>query len=411
MINNNVKRKSVVEVIYDYKGFKSAEIYNDSDTYGKHFNILSNKLKAHSNGKENGKKYIVTRLVLHLIFLNDLLIKFFNMCKPILIYSATFLHFEESIHNLKWFLINIIEEKNVTPKLGNILLAKIVDMVIGIILLNWFLQNEDEVINIIQTTIADIVTSLKDLLLYLMGSPIGLKLNYAFNKTLGKFFFYHISLWRVFLQGMQPLLKSNFKYLVLPGALGFSFQIAMLSDIISIVTFHVYCIYVYAARLFSLQIRGLVSLWKLFIGRKYNPLRQRVDSCQYSQNQLFIGTLGFTISLFLLPTTMMYYAVFATFRLVILLIDGLLFGFRYLLNMLPLYVTVLWIFNASSLAGTIYIRCKNNCEQADRVLVEATLHTLPLTISIRKVIPKSMQPITSQSIGYIFHCMVTGVLV
>lgn len=63
-------------------------------------------------------------------------------------------------------------------------------------------------------------------------------------------------------------------------------------------------------RLFNLQLKCLISLWRLFIGKKYNPLRERVDSCQYSPNQLFIGTLIFTILLFLLPTTIMYYAVF-----------------------------------------------------------------------------------------------------
>lgn len=65
-------------------------------------------------------------------------------------------------------------------------------------------------------------------------------------------------------------------------------------------------------RLYGVQVRGLISLWRLFIGRKQNPLRHRVDSCQYSHHQLFIGTLAFTILLFLLPTTMLYYAVFTT---------------------------------------------------------------------------------------------------
>lgn len=64
-----------------------------------------------------------------------------------------------------------------------------------------------------------------------------------------------------------------------------------------------------------MQIRSLVSLWRLFIGQKYNPLRVRVDSCEYSSNQLFIGTLGFTVLLFLLPTTAMYYMVFAAVKL------------------------------------------------------------------------------------------------
>jgi hypothetical protein len=65
-------------------------------------------------------------------------------------------------------------------------------------------------------------------------------------------------------------------------------------------------------RLYSLQVSGLVALWRLFLGQKHNPLRGRVDSCHYSPDQLFVGTLAFTILLFLLPTTFMYYIVFTT---------------------------------------------------------------------------------------------------
>lgn len=65
-------------------------------------------------------------------------------------------------------------------------------------------------------------------------------------------------------------------------------------------------------RVYYLQLSGLQALWRLFLGRKHNPLRERVDSCKYSPDQLFVGTLTFTIILFLLPTTLMYYVVFTT---------------------------------------------------------------------------------------------------
>ena len=52
------------------------------------------------------------------------------------------------------------------------------------------------------------------------------------------------------------------------------------------------------------------SLWRLFRGKKWNVLRSRVDSAVYSTDQLFVGTLFFTVLLFLLPTTALYYAVF-----------------------------------------------------------------------------------------------------
>ncbi|KAJ8923233.1 hypothetical protein NQ315_001789 [Exocentrus adspersus] len=407
-INNDCERNySVVSVVYDYKGFKHSDVVpRECDNYGKHFKFLAEELRNSLNGSTNGRKSLTATVLVPVIFIVDIMLKVIQVLKPLLLYSATFLHFEENTVNLKWFLLDLIQKKHLSPKTGNILVAKIIDLTIGIVLLNWCLKNENDILNYIQTGIEDIITGLKGLLLYLMGSPIGLKLNHSFNNNLGKFFFYHISLWRVFLQGTQPLLRAYFRYLVLPGALGFSFQIAMGSDIISIATFHVYCIYVYAARLFSLQISGLMSLWRLFIGRKFNPLRQRVDSCKYTPDQLFIGTLGFTILLFLLPTTALYYAVFTTFRLVILLVNGLLLRLRFFLNTLPFYVMVLWVFNSSSVAGTVHIEWKN-CEESK---VEAKLKTLPLSTNVRKFIPDPVRRVEGKSFKCIFRNVLTGVL-
>lgn len=64
-------------------------------------------------------------------------------------------------------------------------------------------------------------------------------------------------------------------------------------------------------RLYNLQLRGLGSLSRLFIGCKRNPIPGKVDSCPYTTEQLFVGTIAFTVLLFLLPTTFVYYIVFA----------------------------------------------------------------------------------------------------
>ncbi|PZC86417.1 hypothetical protein B5X24_HaOG209136 [Helicoverpa armigera] len=44
-----------------------------------------------------------------------------------------------------------------------------------------------------------LINSLYSLLKWLMGAPVGLKLNNAFNKMLGKYFSYHVQLWWLFL--------------------------------------------------------------------------------------------------------------------------------------------------------------------------------------------------------------------
>uniref|UniRef100_A0A915IMD6 Uncharacterized protein n=1 Tax=Romanomermis culicivorax TaxID=13658 RepID=A0A915IMD6_ROMCU len=58
-----------------------------------------------------------------------------------------------------------------------------------------------------------------------------------------------------------------------------------------------------------------MSLWRLFRGKKFNPLRNRVDSAEYESQQLLFGTLVFTIFVFLMPTVLTYYCVFAYLRI------------------------------------------------------------------------------------------------
>lgn len=45
-------------------------------------------------------------------------------------------------------------------------------------------------------------------------------------------------------------------------------------------------------RLYCLKIYGLSSLWRLFRGKKWNVLRQRVDSCSYDLDQVVLQRPG-----------------------------------------------------------------------------------------------------------------------
>lgn len=46
-------------------------------------------------------------------------------------------------------------------------------------------------------------------------------------------------------------------------------------------------------------------------GKRYNVLRDRVDSWDYSIDQLILGTMLFTLVAFLAPTVIVYYGLFA----------------------------------------------------------------------------------------------------
>lgn len=60
--------------------------------------------------------------------------------------------------------------------------------------------------------------------------------------------------------------------------------------------------------------RHVYILLKCLSGKRWNSLRNRVDSYDYEIDQLFLGTLLFTIALFLLPTIATYYLFFAIVR-------------------------------------------------------------------------------------------------
>jgi phosphatidylinositol glycan class Q protein len=47
------------------------------------------------------------------------------------------------------------------------------------------------------------------------------------------------------------------------------------------------------------------------LGKRYNVLRNRVDSWEYDLDQLLFGTILFTLLAFLFPTVLVYYTLFA----------------------------------------------------------------------------------------------------
>ncbi|XP_070581207.1 phosphatidylinositol N-acetylglucosaminyltransferase subunit Q-like [Ptychodera flava] len=238
---------------------------------------------------------------------------------------------------------------------GNILCSIILDVILGIALMLWLFNNDyPSILSSQLLQLLDVVgVELQKLLNWLMGVPAGLKLNSQLDEFLGKFFLYHIYLWLSYLKVLTPFMEAILWSIGLSGCLGVSVFLSLSMDFLSMLTFHIYCFYVYAARLYSLQLYGLASCWRLFRGKKLNVLRQRVDSCQYDVDQLFLGTILFTILLFLLPTTALYYVVFTSFRLVVLILDSVLSKTVMHLNTFPAFSLMLRVIQSSMLAGGV----------------------------------------------------------
>lgn len=241
---------------------------------------------------------------------------------------------------------------------ANIFVSLLVDVALGVLLMSWLYRDDriTAIANALVPAADHVAKELNALLQWLMGAPAGLKMNRALDQVLGRFFLYHIHLWISYVHLMSPFVESLLWYGGLSAALGLTFALSLLSDTIALLTFHIYCFYVYGARLYCLKIYGLASLWRLFRGKKWNVLRQRVDSCSYDLDQLFIGTLLFTVLLFLLPTTALYYLVFTLLRLVVVLVQGVIHLTVDFVNSFPLFAAGLRVCRPYRLADGVKFR-------------------------------------------------------
>ncbi|CAG2118254.1 unnamed protein product, partial [Medioppia subpectinata] len=254
-----------------------------------------------------------------------------------------------------WAALKAVRHKRISVDVGNVLSSVLVDIVLGVITTLFLVlySSPSYWLDAALTHTDSLVNEVQSLLNLLMGMPAGLKLNRPLNTALGQFFLYHIYLWKTYMIIIKPLFAITVETLVYCGVLGFTCIISVLSDLLSLATIHIYCFYGYAARLYGLQVLGLSALWRLFRGKKWNQLRARVDSYSYGNDQLFIGTLSFTILLFLLPTVLMYYMVFLVLRVVTLSCQGALCLCIEYMSSMPLYMISLWICGSKKVAARV----------------------------------------------------------
>ena len=127
-----------------------------------------------------------------------------------------------------------------------------------------------------------VIRNLKSLIVWMMENPAGLKLNSVLSQALGNFFLYHIHLWMTYVMLVVPLLTPHLSSLArLAPATSLSLQLAAASDLFLLLTVHVHCFHAYGRRLAVSQYRGLLALWRLFLGKatvKYHHLHNKVDS-------------------------------------------------------------------------------------------------------------------------------------
>ncbi|XP_057438015.1 N-acetylglucosaminyl-phosphatidylinositol biosynthetic protein gpi1 isoform X3 [Lotus japonicus] len=169
-------------------------------------------------------------------------------------------------------------------------------------------------------------TFLRSGCVWLMGNPAGFKLNGELAGVLGMVSLNAIQIWSTLWIFVGFIFNYIIRGLSILGILcGFTVPAALVVDMITFATLHVSTLNWLIALVYSLQIQALAALWRLFRGRKWNPLRQRLDSFDYTVKQHIVGSLLFTPLLLLLPTTSVFYIFFSivdtTINLICILIE------------------------------------------------------------------------------------------
>ncbi|XP_037028421.1 uncharacterized protein LOC119068771 [Bradysia coprophila] len=257
------------------------------------------------------------------------------------------------------------------------------DVLAGLVILTWLIYLGKPGQYFMQFT-EFVVYNVRILLSSLKGSPAGLKLNVELNNFFLNCFTYHVDLWATFLVLVSPAVQYLFIPLAIIGCLGLSFQLALLSDLLVLISVHAHCFYIYTAVLYHIEVVGISALWRVFLGKRNNILKDRIESHDYTNPQLYLATMFFATLLFILPTVLVYYTVFAALRFCVYCITYTLAMIQRQILIFPTYNYLKWLTGSFVNDDNIEMTC----------LVNRTAKTANVTcpVSIISIEAKSSMP-------------------
>ena len=257
------------------------------------------------------------------------------------------------------------------------------DVIIGIAFGSYIVENANFVATQVDTLLSTwTITGLQSMITWLQGWPAGLKLNTELAVFLGELFLWVIEYWAGIIGMLRPYLPDLVIFIGFSSFAGATMPISLLSDLISILTLHIYCFYVASARIYNWQLTIITSLFHLFRGKKRNVLRNRIDSCDYDLDQLLLGTILFTLLFFLLPTVGVFYLTFASARMAIICTKAGLDTLLACLNHFPLFALMLRFKDSRRLPGGIRFRLQDT-RSARLLAAQASVPTSFIHLKVR----------------------------
>jgi phosphatidylinositol N-acetylglucosaminyltransferase subunit Q len=228
------------------------------------------------------------------------------------------------------------------------------DVIIGIALGSYIIENSGFVAAQVDTILTSwTIDGLQSMITWLMGWPAGLKLNTELATFLGDLFLWVIDYWAGCIAMLRPYWPGIINFIGFSAFAGATMPISLFSDLVSLLTLHIYAFYIASARIWGWQLTIIFSLFHLFRGKKRNVLRNRIDSCDYDLDQLLLGTILFTLIFFLIPTVCVFYLLFALARMGIISLKAGLDTLLACLNHFPLFALMLRLKDSRRLPGGI----------------------------------------------------------
>ncbi|KAF7804046.1 N-acetylglucosaminyl-phosphatidylinositol biosynthetic protein gpi1 isoform X2 [Senna tora] len=237
---------------------------------------------------------------------------------------------------------------------------------------------------------------------WLMGNPAGFKLNTELAGVLGMVSLNAIQIWSTLWIFAGLIFNYIIQGLAIIGILcGFTLLAALIIDMIVLATSHVSTLYWLISLLYSSQIQAVAALWRLFRGRKWNPLRERLDSFDYTVKQHIVGSLLFAPLLLLLPTTSVFYLFFSIVDTIINLICILIEVTISVIHATPYIKIFLWLVRPGRFPSGIWFEILG-C-QSNSIVSHKVDFADQMTSSEKELLPKDINREKSSILVSVLH--------
>jgi len=141
----------IVCIVYDHRKFIESEFLHQSlqhngTVYGNHFIMLASKLNsevsfsdcgAHTFSLLMSKVLVSQHIIKLLLYLINILLSCITAMHPVLKYTTLGSHLQIFLQSLIWILQSCCSKKSLSVKVGNYIVAIIVDVCSGMLLLYW----------------------------------------------------------------------------------------------------------------------------------------------------------------------------------------------------------------------------------------------------------------------------------